>query len=60
MKRGYDIVVVEFLLKVVDDVKARGHVWRDEDVGPIIGPQRIAVVVVLLLSLPSALLRLLF
>ena len=47
-KKGgyYDVALVEFLLEVVDDVGARGHVWRDEDVAPIIGPSGIAVVVV--------------
>ena len=57
MKRGYDIVVVEFLLEVVDDVKARGHDWRDKDFGPIISPPRIAVRVMLLLFSSSMLIR---
>lgn len=41
-KRGYestdDIALVELALEMVDDVAARGHVRRDEDVGPVFGP----------------------
>lgn len=31
-----DVVLVEFALKVVDDIAASSHVGRDEDVGPIV------------------------
>lgn len=41
-KSGYertdDEALVELALEMVDDVAARGHVRRDEDVGPVVGP----------------------
>ncbi|XP_062018109.1 glycine-rich cell wall structural protein 1-like [Rosa rugosa] len=30
---------------MADDVRARGHVRRDEDVGPVVGPSRVVVVI---------------
>ena len=42
----HDVALVELALEVVDDVGAGGEVRRDEDVGPVVGPARVALVVV--------------
>jgi len=41
-----DVALVELALQVVDDVGAGGEVRRDEYVGPVLGPARVALVVV--------------
>ena len=42
----HDVSLVELALVVVDDVGAGGEVRRHEDVGPVAGPARVALVVV--------------
>ena len=42
----HDVSLVELALVVVDDVGAGGEVRRPEDVGPVAGPARVALVVV--------------
>lgn len=41
-----DVTLVELALEVDDDVGARGHVGRDEDVRPVVGPSGVVLVVV--------------
>jgi hypothetical protein len=41
-----DVALVELVLEVGDDVGARGHVGRDEDVRPVVGPSGVVLVVV--------------
>ena len=38
--------MVEFALVVLDDLGARSHVRRDQDVGPVISPSSVVIVVV--------------
>jgi len=45
-KRTHDVALVELALEVVEDVGARSHVRRDEDVGPVICPSRVVLVVI--------------
>ena len=42
----HDVSLVELALEVVDDVGAGGEVRRHEDVGPVVGPARVALIVV--------------
>jgi len=37
--------LVEFALEVIDDIRARSQVRRDEDVGPEISPSRVVLVI---------------
>lgn len=41
-----DVALVELALEVDDDVRARGHVGRDEDVRPVVGPSGVVLIVV--------------
>lgn len=42
----YDVALIELALEVVDDIGVGGHVGRYEDVGPVVGPSGIALIVV--------------
>lgn len=42
----YDVALVELALEVVDDIGAGGHVGRYEDVGPVVSPSGIVLIVV--------------
>lgn len=45
-KETHNVALVELALEVGNDVVTRGHVGRDENVVPVIGPSRVVVVVV--------------
>lgn len=42
----YDVALVELALVVVDHIGAGGHVGRYEDVGPVVSPSGIVLIVV--------------
>jgi len=45
-EKTHNVALVELALEVGNDVVARGHVGRDENVAPVIRPSRVVVVVV--------------